>query len=64
MIGLQDAIENRYKENDDIPKIIEAISAYKAFEPLSKRKMTEDYPHTAFPLTLDLPQERFYPQAM
>jgi len=26
--------------------------------------MAEDYPHTAFPLTLDLPQERFYPKAM
>jgi transposase len=26
--------------------------------------MAEDYPHTAFPMTLDLPQERFYPQAM
>jgi hypothetical protein len=26
--------------------------------------MADDYPHTAFPMTLDLPQERFYPQAM
>ena len=26
--------------------------------------MAEDYPHTAFPMLLDLPQERFYPQAM
>ena len=23
--------------------------------------MAEDYPHTAFPVLLDLPQERFYP---
>lgn len=64
MIGLREAIEKRCKENDVIPKIIEAISAYKAFKPLSKRKMAEDYPHTAFPMILDLPQERFYPQAM
>ena len=26
--------------------------------------MAEDYPYTAFPMLLDLPQDRFYPQAM
>ena len=64
MIGLQKAIAERCKKSGVIPEIIEVMSAYKAFKPLSKRKMAEDYPHTAFPLLLDLPQERFYPQAM
>ncbi len=64
LIGLRDVIEERCKKNEVTPKIIEVISAYKAFKPLSKRKMAEDYPYTAFPLLLDLPQERFYPQAM
>jgi hypothetical protein len=64
MIGLQEAIEKKCKKNDVIPKIIEVISTYKAFKPLSKRKMAEDYPYTAFPMILDLPHERFYPQAM
>ena len=45
-------------------EIIDGMSAYKAFKPLNKRKMAEDYPHTAFPMLLELPQERFYPQAM
>lgn len=56
--------EKRCKKNEAIPKIIEVISAYKAFKPLSKRKMAEYYPHTAFPMLLALPPERFYPQAM
>ena len=64
MIGLREAIDERCKKNEAIPKIIEVISAYKAFKPLSKRKMAEDYPYTAFPMLLDLPQDRFYPQAM
>lgn len=64
MIGLREAIEERCKKNGVIHKIIEVISAYKAFKPLSKRKMAEDYPYTAFPMLLELPQERFYPQAM
>jgi len=50
MIGLQKAIAERCKESGVIPEIIEVMSAYKAFKPLSKRKMAEDYPHTAFPL--------------
>ena len=64
MIGLRKAIAERCKKSGVIPEIIDGMSAYKAFKPLSKRKMAEDYPHTAFPLLLDLPQERFYPQAM
>jgi hypothetical protein len=38
MIGLRVAIEKRCKKNN-IPMIIEVISAYKAFKPMSKRKM-------------------------
>ncbi|MBE9593819.1 MAG: hypothetical protein IMF19_10105 [Proteobacteria bacterium] len=38
MIGLREAIEKRCKKNN-IPMIIEVISAYKPFKPISKRKM-------------------------
>jgi transposase len=31
---------------------------------MSKQKMAEDYPYTAFSMLLDLPQDRFYPQAI
>jgi transposase len=64
MIGLREAIGERCKKSEAVYKIIEVMSAYKAFKPLSKRKMAEDYPYTAFPMLIDLPQERFYPQAM
>ena len=64
MIGLREVLAERCKKSGVIPKIIEVMSAYKAFKPLSKRKMAEDYPYTAFPMLLELPQERFYPQAM
>ena len=63
MIGLREAIEKRCKKNED-SKIIEVITTYKAFKPMSKRKMAEDYPYTAFPMLLDLPQNSFYPQTM
>ena len=64
MIGLRDAVETRCKKNAFIPEIIEVITTYKAFKPMSKQKMAEDYPYTAFPMLLDLPPDRFYPQAM
>ena len=59
MIGLQKAIAERCKESGVIPEIIEVMSAYKAFKPLSKRKMAEDYPPYCFSSAFRLASRAF-----
>ena len=48
MIGLQKAIVERCKESGVIPEIIEVMSAYKAFKPLSKPGLLNEKPGFGF----------------